>query len=89
LRITLSANSGKTYTVDTWVHCVPRWYSTPFVAINPNRVALIGRDILLKLGPKVSLDFKQHQTEILPSVTTAQTRKSKNGRKKRAPRRRR
>jgi len=89
LRITLSAISGQTYTVDTWVHCVPRWYSTPFVAINPDRVALIGRDILLALKPKVLLDFEQHQTEILPLVTTAQIRKSKTGRKKRASRRRR
>ncbi len=89
LRIALSTESGQTHTLNTWVHCVPRWHASPFIAINPKRVALIGRDILLKLKPKVLLDFEQCQTEIMASGKTRQTRKSIVGRKKRTSRRRR
>jgi hypothetical protein len=89
MRIALPADSDETNAVNVRISCVQDWRSSPFREINPDRIALIGRDILLKLEPKILLDFKQHQTETLPSVTSGQTRKSKTGRKKRAPRRRR
>jgi hypothetical protein len=68
LRIVLPANSSEANTLDARIFCVPNWHLSPFVKINPNRVALIGRDILLKLKPKVLLDFEQRQTEIIASA---------------------
>ncbi len=40
------------------------WQSSPFVAINPQRIALVGREAFLKLQPIVHLDFAARQTEI-------------------------
>jgi hypothetical protein len=39
------------------VVCVFNWQKSPFVAVNPSRVALVGRDICLRLQPKIALDF--------------------------------
>jgi hypothetical protein len=44
------------------VLCVFDWHLSPFVAVNPNRVALVGRDICLRLQPKITLDFANRQT---------------------------
>ncbi|MDZ7290951.1 MAG: hypothetical protein ONB44_12240 [candidate division KSB1 bacterium] len=44
--------------------CIENWQSSPFVAINPQRTALVGREIFLKLRPVVHLDFAARQTEI-------------------------
>lgn len=46
------------------VICVRNWEQSPFVAVNPNRTALVGRDICLRLQPKITLDFGQHQTTL-------------------------
>ena len=35
--------------------CVRNWRQSPFVAINPNRTALLGRDICLHFQPRVTL----------------------------------
>jgi hypothetical protein len=88
IRIAL-ADSGKIHYVDVRISCVQNWSSSPFIEINPNRIALIGRDILLKLKPKVLLDFKECQTEILALAAARQTRMGKNIQKKRVSRRRR
>jgi len=37
------------------VLCVLNWLQSPFVAINPNRTALVGRDLCLALQPIVTL----------------------------------
>lgn len=86
LRVELPNDSGSARAVDARISCVQRWRSSPFTEINPNRVALIGRDVLFKLKPKVFLDFDQLQTEIMASGKTRQPRKSIQ--KKRTPRRR-
>ncbi len=44
--------------------CVENWRNSPFVAINPNRTALVGRGMMLKLQPMVGLDFANRQTEV-------------------------
>lgn len=64
LRFQLTARAGHTYVLDAKLHCVPDWQKSPFVRINPNRVALVGRDLLLALKPKVLLDFDGLDTEI-------------------------
>jgi hypothetical protein len=65
------------------------WHISPFIKINPNRLALIGRDILLELQPKVLLDFAKRQTEIVTAMKTSRTGKKVGQKKKRAPRPRR
>ncbi len=44
--------------------CIKEWRASPFVAINPNRTALVGRGLFHKLAPIVHLDFAARQTEI-------------------------
>jgi len=65
------------------IYCVLNWRQSPFVAINPNRTALIGRDILLHLKPQVLLDFAKRQTQIVTSSKTKPARRKaapkKNG----------
>lgn len=77
---------GQIRTLVGKIHCVLNWRHSPFVKINPDRVALIGRDLLLGLKPKVLLDFEQCQTEILSSTKTRQTRKKVRAPQKRARR---
>jgi hypothetical protein len=91
LRFQLTSKTGETLTFETLIYCVPDWRLSPFVKINPARVALIGRDLLLDLKPKVLLDFEQRQTEILSSTKTRQTRPKASAPKRRVsrPRRRR
>jgi hypothetical protein len=50
--------------VDRTIVCVLNWINSPFVRINPNRTALIGRGILLDIKPKVILDFDTCNTII-------------------------
>ena len=58
--------------VEAWICCVPQWHTSPFVAINPNRIALVGRDLMLKLKPKIALDFDKRQTEIVSATAANQ-----------------
>lgn len=88
VRVELSANSGSVNTLDTRISCVRNWHASPFVEINPNRIALIGRDVLLELKPKVLLDFDKRQTEIGASAKLKPSRKKSATQKKRPPRRR-
>jgi hypothetical protein len=48
---------------------------SPFVVINPDRTALIGRDILLQLKPQVLLDFAKRQTQIVTGSKTKLARR--------------
>jgi len=77
LRVQLRSRTGKIYSCDAMVNCVPEWQASPFVKINPNRVVLVGRDLMLVLKPKVLLDFDALQTEIQSKRTVrAAARKS-------------
>jgi len=44
--------------------CVEDWRYSSFITINPERKALVGRDLLLQLQPQVLLDFAAHQTQV-------------------------
>lgn len=83
VHIELPSRSGKSLVLETWIACVLDWRLSPFVALNPNRTALIGRDILLELKPNVRLDFDKRQTEILAAEKPRQARKKNSGKKKR------
>jgi len=84
LQVELPSNSGETRNLIARVFCVSNWRSSPFVTVNPNRIALIGRDILLELKPNLRLDFEERQTEILAAAKPRQARKKITGRKERA-----
>ncbi|MCI0697915.1 hypothetical protein L0337_38685 [candidate division KSB1 bacterium] len=56
--------SGKLKEVEFFACCIKEWRTSPFVAINPNRTALLGRGLFHKLAPIVHLDFAARQTEI-------------------------
>jgi hypothetical protein len=86
LRFQLSSKAGEIFVFDTLIYCVPEWDTSPFVQINPNRVALVGRDLVLALKPKVLLDFDQRRTEIMNSITTKPVVKKPTARKKQARR---
>jgi hypothetical protein len=89
LRFGLASKADETQNVDAKIYCVADWHNSPFVQINPERVALIGRDLLLTLKPKVLLDFDNRQTEIVAPPKTAQTHKKTVTLKKRRSRSRR
>ncbi|MCS7263443.1 MAG: hypothetical protein NZ805_01270 [Armatimonadetes bacterium] len=46
------------------IFCVLNWGQSPFVSVNPNRTALIGRDICLLLQPKITLNFEAKMTSV-------------------------
>jgi len=80
-RFQLSSKAGKIHAFDAMIYCVPDWRASPFVKINPDRIALIGRDLLLALKPKVLLDFEKRRTEIAASAIDSRVRKKGNRRK--------
>jgi hypothetical protein len=46
------------------IACVIDWQNSPFVAINPSRVALLGRAVLLELKPRILLDFDKQESKL-------------------------
>jgi len=82
VKVELPFGAGETRSVEILIACVQNWHSSPFVDINPNRTALIGRDTLLKLKPQVLLDFDKRQTEIVTAKKPAPTRKKTVSKKK-------
>ena len=84
LLIEFPSTSGEPRSLEAWVSCVLDWNLSPFIAINPNRTALIGRDLMLELKPNLSLDFDKKRTEILPAEKPRQARKKSSSKKKRA-----
>jgi hypothetical protein len=83
LQVELPSNSSEARNLIARIFCVSNWRLSPFVALNPNRTALIGRDIMLELKPNVRLDFDRRQTEILPAEKPRQTRRKGSTKKKR------
>jgi len=62
IHLGLLADDGSERIARLRVLCVLNWQQSPFVAVNPNRAALVGRDICLRLQPKIALDFENRQT---------------------------
>jgi hypothetical protein len=83
LQVELPSNSDETRNLIARVFCVSNWRLSPFVDVNPNRTALIGRDIMLELKPNLRLDFEKRQTEISPAEKPRQARRKNSGKKKR------
>ncbi|MEW6606095.1 MAG: hypothetical protein AB1414_01405 [bacterium] len=65
LRIGIVPEKGKIKKDENFpVFCICNWNEGPFVSINPNRSALVGRKIFLKIGASVILHFTNRKTEI-------------------------
>ncbi|MFN4179276.1 MAG: hypothetical protein ACK4I8_03095 [Armatimonadota bacterium] len=64
VEISLTAEDGSRRSIVHRILCVRDWQQSPFVSINPNRMALVGRDLCLSLQPKITLDFYQHETTV-------------------------
>ncbi len=67
----IKAQDGQRRQTRIYAICVENWKKSPFVAVNPNRTALVGRDAMLQLQPKVLLDFAARQTEVEYSTATS------------------
>jgi hypothetical protein len=48
------------------VVCVLDWQSSPFVQVNPQRAALVGRDLPAAMQSKIELDFEARTTMVHP-----------------------
>ena len=64
LKVALVAEDGSTQETLHTVLCVRNWQQSPFVAVNPNRTALVGRSLCLSLKPKITMDFEQKVTNL-------------------------
>lgn len=64
LRVSMTDKTGEVREIGLFVFCVKNWERSPFVAINPNRKALVGRSMPFKIAPLVHLDFDARQTEV-------------------------
>jgi len=64
LDVSLKADDGTERGTLHPVLCVRNWQQSPFVAVNPNRTALVGRSLCLSLKPKVTMDFEQKVTNL-------------------------
>jgi len=62
--VELRDKNGQSRQERVYAICVENWHRSPFVAINSNRAALVGRGTMLQLQPRVVLDFASHQTEV-------------------------
>jgi hypothetical protein len=64
LRLGLTATGEQVRETQMFAVCVLNWRQSPFVAINPNRTALVGRDLCLALQPIVTLNFADRTTNL-------------------------
>jgi len=64
IRLELKDKNGQHRRTQILAACVKNWNNSPFVAINPKRTALVGRNTMLQLQPVVLLDFANRQTEV-------------------------
>jgi hypothetical protein len=64
LIVILTAADGTQKTTSQTILCVRNWQQSPFVAVNPNRTALIGRSLCLATQVKITLDFAQQVTSV-------------------------
>jgi hypothetical protein len=64
LQVALKADDGTEKGAIHSVLCVRNWQQSPFVAVNPNRTALVGRSLCLATQVKITLDFAQHVTSV-------------------------
>jgi hypothetical protein len=73
--VEMSAVPKKTRPFATTVYCVDDWEGSPFIKINPNRTALIGRNLPLDLELNILLQFGKRRTEIITPTVKRQKEK--------------
>jgi hypothetical protein len=64
LIVILTAADGTQKTASQTILYVRNWQQSPFVAVNTNRTALIGRSLCLATQAKILLDFAQQVTSV-------------------------
>jgi RNA polymerase sigma-70 factor (ECF subfamily) len=64
LQVELVSESGITKSTEIETTCVFDWKDSPFVVINPDRVALVGRGLALELRPMIQLDFDKRLSRV-------------------------
>jgi len=64
LRLGLTATGEQVRETQMFAVCVLNWSQSPFVAINPKRTALVGRDLCLALQPIIPLYFANRTTSL-------------------------
>jgi len=64
LTVILTAADGTQRTASQTILCVRNWQQSPFVAVNPNRTALVGRSFCFATQAKIILDFAQQVTSV-------------------------
>lgn len=64
LHVSLKADDGSERSEMHPVLCIRNWQQSPFVSVNPNRTALVGRSLCLSLKPKIVLDFERKATTL-------------------------
>jgi len=64
LIVILTAADGTQKTSSQTILCVRNWQQSPFVAVNPNRTALVGRSLCLATQAKILLDFARQVTSV-------------------------
>jgi hypothetical protein len=64
VEVSLTAADGSQRSEVHRVQCIRGWAQSPFVLVNPNRTALVGRDLCLQLQPTVALNFAQRETTL-------------------------
>jgi hypothetical protein len=64
LIVILTAADGTQKTASQTILCVRNWQQSSFVAVNPNRTALVGRSLCLATQVKITLDFAQQVTSV-------------------------
>jgi hypothetical protein len=62
--IQITDETGKKKSKHITCECVKDWYKSLFCKVNPNRQALIGRDLLLEFPIEVKLDGKKKKTYV-------------------------
>jgi hypothetical protein len=68
--------SGEVRSQELKIACVAAWRKSPFVKINPNRTALVGRAVFLKLKPRILLDFDKQETKLWAPLQRRKKEKS-------------
>ena len=62
--LVMISSNGTERQIKRGIICVQDWAKSPFVKINPQRQALIGRGVCLRLQPIVELDFGHRFTRV-------------------------
>ncbi len=71
ITLELADENGKKHQARVTIFCVQDWQYSSFVTVNPTRNFLLGRQVLLELRPRLTLDFAARSTEVRFSINVA------------------